>query len=106
MGLDGLRTVAAALLALLGLEAALLVALVASAQPGDPPGPDPLPEVRDRTPHVVTYVGAECPVRGHQAIATTEEIVCNNELYPEYGRVQENGNEYPGVDEYLREMGE
>lgn len=40
------RGVAAALLALLGLEAALLVALAASAQPGDPPEPDPLPEVR------------------------------------------------------------
>lgn len=33
-------------------------------------------------------------------------MVCNNELRPEYGRVQENGNEYPGVDERLREMGE
>lgn len=27
-------------------------------------------------------------------------------LCPEYGRAQENGNEYPEVDEYLREMGE
>lgn len=106
MGRDGLRTVAAALLALLGLEAALLVALVASAQPSDPPEPDPLLEVRDRTPHVVTYVDAECPVCGHPAISTTEEIVCNNELCPEYGRVQEIGNEYPEVDECLREMGE
>lgn len=79
---------------------------MASAQPSDPPEPDPLPEVRDRTPHVVTYVDAECPVCGHPAIATTEEIVCNNELCPEYGRAQENGNEYPEVDECLREMGE
>ena len=106
MGRDGLRTVASALLALLGLEAALLVALVASAQPSDPPEPDPLLEVRDRTLHVVTYVDAECPVCGHPAIATTEEIVCNNGLCPEYGRVQENGNGYPEVDECLREMGE
>lgn len=99
MGRDGLRTVEAALLALLGLEAALPVALVASAQPGDPPEPDPLPEVRDRTPHVVTYVDAECPVCGHPAIATTEEIVCNNELCPEYGRAQENGNELEEEDQ-------
>lgn len=88
------------------LAAALLVALVASAQPSDPLEPDPLLEVRDRTPHVVTYVDAECPVCGDPAISTTEEIVCNNELCPEYGRVRENGNEYPEVDEYLREMGE
>ena len=105
MGRDGLRAVAAALLALLGLEAALLVALVASAQPGDPPGPEPMPEVRDRTPSVVVRVDEACPVCGHPAISTTEDIVCNNELCPEYGRVQENGNEYPEVDECLREMG-
>lgn len=106
MGRDGLRAVAAALLALLGLEAALLVALVGSSQPGDLPDREPVPEVRDRTPHVVTYVDAECPVCGHPAISTTEETVCNNKLCPEYGRAQENGNEYPEVDEYLREMGE
>lgn len=74
-------TVAVALLALLGLEAALLVALVASAQPGDPP--DPGPEVRDR--------------RG---------IVCDNELRPGCGRVQEDGNECPEVDECLWGTGE
>ena len=99
MGRDGLRTAAAALLALLGLEAA-------SAQPGDPPGPEPLPEVRDRTPHVVVHVDEACPVCGHPAIATTEEIVCSNGLCPEYGRAQENGNEYPEVDGYLRGTGE
>lgn len=99
MGRDGLRTVAAALLALLGLEAALLVALVASAQPSDPPEPDPPLEVRDRTPHVVTYVDAECPVCGDLAISTTEDIVCNNELCPEYGRVQENGSELEEEDQ-------
>ena len=54
----------------------------------------------------MTYVDAECPVCGHPAIATAEETVCNNELCPEYGRVQENGNEYPEVDEHLRGMGE
>lgn len=99
-----LRAVALALLALLLLELAALAALVASAQPGDPP--DPGPEVRDRTPSVVVYVDEACPVCGHPAIATTERIVCNNELCPEHGRVQENANEYPEVEEYLREMGE
>ena len=88
------------------MEAALPVALVASAQPSDPPEPDPLLEVRDRTPHVVVRVDEGCPVCGHPAIATAEETVCNNELCPEYGRVQENGNEYPEVDEHLRGMGE
>lgn len=106
MGRDGLRTVAAALLALLLLELAAIAALVASAQPGDPPEPDPLPEVRDRTPHVVVRVDEECPVCWHPAIATTEETVCNNELCLEYGRVQKSGSEYPEVDEYLRGMGE
>lgn len=106
MGRDGLRTVAAALLALLLLELAAIAALVASARPGDPPEPDPLLEARDRTPSVVVYVDEACPVCGDPAISTTEEIVCNNELCPEYGRVQENGNEYPEVDECLREMGE
>ena len=33
------------------------------------------------------------------AIATTEETVCNNELCPEYGRVQENGNELEEEDQ-------
>lgn len=101
-----LRAAALALLALLLLELATLAALVASAQPGDPPDPGPVPEVRDRTPSVVVYVDEACPVCGHPAIATTERIVCNNELCPEHGRVQENANEYPEVEEYLREMGE
>lgn len=54
----------------------------------------------------MAHVDEACPVCGHPAIATTEEIVCNNELCPEYGRAQENGNECPEVDECLREMGE
>lgn len=53
-------------------------------------GPEPVPEVRDRAP-------SDCDRRG---------AVCNNELCPEHGRVQGNGNEYPGVDERLRGMGE
>lgn len=56
----------------------------------DLPNPEPVPEVRDRAP-------GDRDRRG---------MVCNNELRPEYGRVQENGNEYPGADERLREMGE
>ena len=99
MGRDGLRTVAAALLALLLLELAAIAAPVASAQPGDPPEPDPLPEVRDRTPHVMVRVDEECPVCGRPAISTTEETVCNNELCPEYGRVQENGSELEEEDQ-------
>lgn len=74
-------------------------------KPGDLPEPDPLPEVRDRTPHVVVRVNEECPVCGHPAIATAGETVCNNELCLEYGRAQESGSEYPEVDEYLRGMG-
>lgn len=56
MRVPGHVTVAAALLVLLGLEATLLVAMVASAQPGDQPGPGPVPEVRDRAPTVAAYV--------------------------------------------------
>lgn len=39
-----------------GLSCVAAVALVASAQPGDPPGPEPVPEVRGRTPPVAAYV--------------------------------------------------
>lgn len=104
-GAARLRAAALALLALLLLDLAAMAALVASAQPGDPPDPGPVPEVRDRAPSVVVYVDEACPACGRPAIATTEGIVCNNGSCPEYGRVQENGNEYPEVDEYLRGMG-
>lgn len=39
-----------------GLSCVAAVALVASAQPGDPPGPETVPEVRGRTPPVAAYV--------------------------------------------------
>ena len=104
-GASRLRAAAMALLALLLLELAAIGALlVASARPGEPPGPDPLPEVRDRPVAAVVYVDAECPACGRPAIATTEEMACNNELCPEYGRVQENENERPGVEECPRAM--
>lgn len=56
-GAARLRAAALALLALLLLELAAMAALVASAQPGDLPDPEPVSEVHDR----VQENGNECP---------------------------------------------
>ena len=48
--------------------------------------------------------GAPAPRRREGALPRLDSRI--RSPCPEYGRAQENGNEYPEVDECLREMGE
>ena len=43
--------------------------------------------VYDGPVNIIVYVDEACPVCGEPAIATTEEIICNNGACPMHGRV-------------------
>ena len=72
-------------------------AVLVVSTPSEVPKAEPVATVYDEPSYMIVYVEASCPVCGEPAIATTEEIICNNGACPMRGQVQENtGGEYEG----------
>lgn len=88
-----LKTLAVVLAAVAFIVWVTFAALVLSTPVEVPEEESPV-TVYDEPANTIAYVDEACPVCGEPAIATTEEIICNNGACPMHGRVQENTKEY------------
>ena len=95
---ENLSTLTVVLLALLILEIVIFVGLVLSYGCSEVPEVPDLVTVYDEPAHTIIYVDAACPMCGSdRTIATTSEIICQNESCEAYGQIQRNPYDYTGL---------